>query len=384
MEKEYNEGIENKDAQKVSYFNVYKAMTGFFVEKNICKQFEIGNQNIEKEINGEKYFHVTPEEIKIIEEKTKYSDVRLAPHYMTFFDLQLVLSFKVYVDKKHNDEIYIANSLCMKYGIKAIKKRIIDGHTYCNVTEEDIQKIENATKKEKVLLKKKYEEIELNEEIKPAEYLFMYCYDMDTKKIYVPRNVYELCKKSNIEIEGNPKLIDGNNYYSITEKQLETLEEESSYRGVEKLTKPSRIRRKNENRIIAYHDRKNNKYYIPIKYKTNEDKEEKVIANKFCKETTLQELEKIYNKRIIIAPVYPVIAKDYNILVCCNENNELYVSKNVLEELKVTPEKKHKIIINKEVYVEISREELEAIRNKDSKSLNIIVRLKRIVPAKRG
>ena len=330
--------------------------------------------------------------------------------------LQLVLSFIVYKDTNHNNKLYLSNAFCTKYEIQPISKRILNGHTYCNVTEEDIQKIEELSKTEKVIYKRKYVEIALDDERKPAENLFIYYFDIEEKKLYIPRNIYEVCKKASIEIEANPKILEEKNCYSIIEEQLKEIEQKTNYRGIERLLKPknSQILELNippvfskevqeiketpkeekketlkenpyptQGVIIVYKDEKNGKLYIPTKYQIITSTVERDIANHKCYETNRNTLEKIYNKKIIIVSVYPGVPLEYNILVCSNDKEQLFISEENLRKLNMEKQNPHRILINKVIYFEITKEELEKIKKKNSSNLKIKIEIKHIAPIKK-
>ena len=229
--KEELKGAENPSYMK---YDVYKTTTGLYLNEDMCEKYGVGKKEDYKEIKGKKCYKVYDNDIKEIQEKDNYRSFQLEPNYITIFDLQLVLSFTVYVDINHENKLYIPNNLCTKYGIESQSKRIIKGNTFCNVTEEDINKIEEITKHEEILYKKNLVEIELDDEVSPAENLFMYYYDLETKKVYVQRDIYDLAKKNEIAIEAEPRIIDNKNCYSITEEELKFLETKTNYRGISK------------------------------------------------------------------------------------------------------------------------------------------------------
>ena len=237
MEKELEKGATLHFFGQYIY-DVYKTSTGLFLDKNLCEKYGIGNPIIKKEIKDKICYLVTEENLDTLEKKAADNQIILKRNYLTIFDLQLVLTFIVYKDTNHDNKLYISNSFCIKYDITPISKRILNGHTYCNVTETDIVKIEQASREEKVIYKRKYVEMSLEDEVKPAENLFIYYYDMEEKKSYIQRPIYEICQKANIEIEKIPRIIENRNCYSITEQQLKEIERKTSYRGVERLLKP--------------------------------------------------------------------------------------------------------------------------------------------------
>ncbi len=220
-------------------YNVYKTSTGLYVPDSICNTYNVGRKEEQKEIKGINCYKVNEQDVESINEQSSHEETRLMPNYISLFDLQLVLSFTVYKDTKHDNKLYISDSTCEKYEIEPISKRIINNFTYCNVTEEDINKIEEKTKNEKIALKRKYEEISLDDEVKPANHLFIYFLDYETNKKYIKREIFELARKNEIEIEGTPKIINNKNCYSLTDEQLKELESKTDYRGVEQIIRIS-------------------------------------------------------------------------------------------------------------------------------------------------
>lgn len=226
------EEFKEVDEQKRVYY-VFNTTTGTYLQDSLCQKYNIGDKTRSKEIKNIQCYRITSNDLEYIKTQEKDADFKNE----TIFDLQLVLKFTVYVDINHN-KLYVANSICDRYNIKGIEKRIIKGSTFYNVTEGDIKMIEDMTRDEKILLKRDFVEITLDDEIKPAEYLFIYYYNLEDKTAYVQRNILELARTNGIEIEGKPKVIENKNCYSITEEQLQDLQEKTNYNGVEKIIKP--------------------------------------------------------------------------------------------------------------------------------------------------
>jgi len=556
-------------------FDVYKTSTGLYVSDSICEEYQVGNQNIQKNLKGTNCYQVTEEDLNTI--KTNSSE-NLVPNIVTIFDLQLVLSFTVYRDINHNNKLYIPNSTCIKYEIVPNAKRTINNTTCGNVTEEDIQKIENETKNEKIVLKRKYEDVSLPDEMQPAENLFLYYYNVEDKKSYINREIYELMQKNQIEIEGTPKIINDKNCYSTTENSLKEFEKKTNYRGIEQIihniepihfdinktierlekeqnatkeqlntieheeinkeeilkkiepvhfdinktierlekeqnatkeqlntieheeinkeeilkkiepvhfdinktierlkkeqnatkeqlntiehekinkeeilkkiepvhfdinktieriekeqnatkeqlntiehekinkeeilkkiepvhfdinktieriekeqnaTKEqlnnnvSENQKETENIVIIYKDKRTNKLYAPFQI-TNQQ-ETTMIMNKPCYEITVEDLNEIKDKKIIIASIYLIEKKEYDIIVC-NNKGQLFVSKNILDDLGFYIENPHKILVNSEIYEEITEDDVDLIKSKESDNCHINIIMKQIAP-KRG
>lgn len=513
MEKEYN-----KEVSSVKMYEIYKTSTGLYIKEEICNQFGIGNRNDIKIIKDNQCLNVNEDDIALI---AKESNNTLIPIYITIFDLQLVMSFNVFVDINHNNDLYVSENLCKKNSIAYNDQRVIDNIVYCKVTEEDIEKIENNTKNDKIKLQRKLIEKEIETETNSDGYLFMYYYDIDTNKSYITREVLELCKRLDISIEGTPRIINERNCYSITENELREFENITTYRGVEELVREGKTiteeqpktvteeqpesvfeehtehiseevqepiveeeqypitdetqetndyNEENHNElentvenivndleneeinsypdsiedsfynpnnnsdlnntiqdivndldnsflnqqsievqeenipnvldeivenhpeqivekpiietVIAYRDRRTNKLYIPSEYATNIDRPTKTIMRTFCYETTMYDLERIYNKRIIIVDVFPTKKQVYKVIVC-NNNGKFFVPEYTLRDLDINVVLDHKIMVNKEIYVEITRSDLDVIKGKETKDLEINIELKHITPTKK-
>ena len=223
----------------VMTYSVYKTLSGLYVAEEICELYNVGDENEKKVIKEIPCYRVNEQDINTISEKARKEGDQLIADIVTIFDLQLVLSFTVYRDINHDNKLYVSANTCDKYGVTSNTKRIIKNQTYYNVTEDDIAQIELATKSEKIAYKRKYIDIDLADEVKPADYLFMCYIDFNTKKSYIKRDMYEKLKENNIEIEGIPKIIYGKNCYSITEDQLKKVEKTLNYHRVEQLLRPT-------------------------------------------------------------------------------------------------------------------------------------------------
>lgn len=366
------------------YFDVYKTTTGLYVEKELCNIFNIGSE--EKLVKNTLCLKVNEKEIEEIENKMINNSI-YKPNYVTIFDLQLVLTYNVYVDKNHENKLYITDTLCDKYNITPISKRIINKVTYSHITEKDLDNIEKTSEKEKLLLKRKYIEIKLEDKIKPAEQLFMYYLNIDDKKMYINRATLEKARKKSIEIEANPKVIEDKNCYSITEKELKELEEKTSTRGIERLVsannkKNNFIEKNNKCKtIIIYKDVIADKLYIKKEdLFTNRYSNEKYILNNLCNEISVRELENTYNRKFIIVDIYTYNKLiEYNIIVC-NTNDKQFISKNTLLNFNIYLGDTKKIIINKEIYVQVDNNIINYIKSLNSETLKINIINKKIIP----
>ena len=378
-------GVYNKE---VVIFNVYKTLSGLYIDKQISEFYNIGDTNDTKFIKGKECVKTTEEEIKQLEEDSQSQNKILTPYYIAIFDLQLVVNYLVYVDINHDNTLYINNNLCEKYGINPISKRTFDKITYSQVNEEDLDTIENKTKNENPILKRKYVEIELKDSIKPAEKLFMYYLNIDNNTKYINRETLEMIRKSNIEIETTPMIIDNKNCYSISDKEIKEFKQETSMHGVEKLftEKAKNINapttKKETETILVYKDCITDKLYIEKDKLTKENKgNRKLLLNKICYETSIVELENTHNKRFIIVDVYPYIQHlSYKILVC-NCDDDLFIPERIISLLRINVGQIKRIRINGEIYINIKEDILDILKNLETEYTKIVFEYKRIVPA---
>ena len=376
--------IEELKGNNTVYFDVYKTTTGLYIERELCNNFNIGSE--EKIIKNIPCLKVSEEDINKIEKQT-INNTTYKSNYVTIFDLQLVLSFNVYVDTNHENKLYITDTLCDKYKITPISKRIVNKLTYSHVTEEDLNKIEKLSEQEKLILKRKYVGIKLEDKTKAADYLFMYYLDVDDKKMYINRETLEKARKNNVEIEAIPKIIEDKNCYSITKEELKNLEEKTSTHGIERLVSKNNrnnntvTKKDNCKTIIIYRDVITDKLYIKEEdIFSNRYSNEKCILNNLCKEISVRELENTYNKKFIIADVYTYNkCKEYNILVC-NADDKLFISNNILLNFNIYLDDARKIIINKEIYTQVNDNIIDYLNSLNSESIKINIVNKKIIP----
>lgn len=389
MKEEYK-GIEVNNDIKTLYFNLYKTLSGLYIEKNIADYFDVGKFNDTKTIRGVECVNISEDELNTIERISKNQNYQLIPNNISIFDLQIVINYIVYVDKNHDDILYISNSLSDKYDINPISKRMINKLSYSQITNSDLDKIELKSRAENPTLKRKYVEICLEDKIKPAEKLFIYFHNIDDDKLYIGRGTLEDIRKNEIQIETQPIIIEDKNCYSITEEKLKEYEEKSHSHGVEKIVTTNISRKEEENEvkcetIMVYRDCSTDKLYIEKDKIERYNKEnEKVILNKLCCETSIIELENTHNKRFIIVDVYTKSnIKNYNILIC-NCNNDYYISENDLRIFNIELPNSKKIMINKEIYVNIDNNIITYINNLNNDNTNISIKYRQIVPVNKS
>ncbi len=369
-------------------FNVYKSLTGLYIEKKLANYYNVGDNNNIKNIKEIECIKVTEDDVKQIVELSKLQNKFLHPYYIAIFDLQITVNFIVYINKKHNNELYINNNLCKKYNINPKSKRTINKITFAKITEEDLDIIENQTKNDNIILKRKYVEIELKEEIEPAKNLFTYYLNVDNNTKYIDRNILELIRKNNIKINPTPAIIDNKNCYSITEKEMKDFENTTSMRGVEriytkKLTNNTKTINNNETEtIIVYKDCLTDKLYIEKnRIKSNRLHNKIIILNRECYETSIIELENTHNKKFILVDLYKYNpSKNYSILIC-KSKDELFISENNLSLLNIKTEPAKKIRINGEIYININNKVIDTIKNMENEYTKIQFEYKQIVPA---
>ena len=305
MKEELKREIEENGIRDTAFYDVYKTSNGLYIIKELCDHFNIGDREDYKTIKDNLCYKITEEDLEIIDKESAEQAVHLIPNIVTIFDLQLVLSFTVYKDTNHDNKLYVTENTCQRYNIEPKSKRTINGATCCNVTEEDLVRIEEETKKDKVAFKRKIVEVALNDEIKPAEYLFEYYYDYQTKKYYVRRNVYEMLKSHGIEIEGTPTLLNGYNCYSITENELKEVEKKLNYHGVEQLLKPTTLKKEDFPKVEFPQEDVVNKVVEQIyEFKQRKNLFEKVMP---YKEKEFNEIAKPFNKEEFKDIVMPYI-----------------------------------------------------------------------------
>lgn len=196
---------------------------------------------------------------------------------------------------------------------------------------------------------------------------FEYYYDEQNNIIYISREILELSRKLNIEIEGKPKIINNKNCYSIHYKDLKKIEELEKIKGIEnKITN----KEKEKNVIIVYHLANTDELYLTENINNSNDT--KKIMNKVCFKTTAKELEKTLNKKFVIVTVYQnnetTTSKD-NKLIVCNYNNVLFIEENILESLNIQTTNRKKIRVDKIIYIEITEAELNEVLEKTNSTI---------------
>ena len=373
-------------------FHVYKTLDGLYAEEKICNIYNVGCKEDKKRINGKNVIKCSKEEIDSIEEQSYNQVIRLVPNYISSYELQLEINYIVYVDKKHNNSLYVKSDICNNYNISPLSTKTINKITYCNVTEEDLNMIEQNSQYENPILKRKYINIEFKDEKKPVRSLFIYYRDLTTDKLYVNRETLEKIRDLNIEIEGSPEIIDNKNCYTITENQIIEFEEKSSSHGIEKIVITNIYNEKKENTnqyeiVLIYKDCNTNKLYIEKDKATRGySNDTKVILNKECYETSIIELENNNNRKYIIVDVYTKSKdekekkeEDYSFIVC-NCNDEIFIPQQVMEKFNIESEFMKKIRVNHEIYERITKESLDDLLNK-YKYIKAIY--KKIVPTKK-
>lgn len=194
---------------------------------------------------------------------------------------------------------------------------------------------------------------------------FEYYYDEQNNIIYISREILELSRKLNIEIEGIPKIINNKNCYSIHYKDLKKIEEQANIKGIE-----NKITNKEKNVVIVYHLANTNELYLTENINLSNDTKE--IMNKVCFKTTAKELEKTLNKKFVIVTVYKyneTTTPKKNELIVCNYNNVLFIEESILESLNLQKTNKKKIRVNKVIYIEVTEDELNKILEKTNSTI---------------
>lgn len=196
---------------------------------------------------------------------------------------------------------------------------------------------------------------------------FEYYYDEQNNIIYISREILELSRKLNIEIEGKPKIINNKNCYSIHYKDLKKVEEQANIKGIEnKITNKT----KEQNVVIVYHLANTNDLYLTENINLSNDTKE--IMNKVCFKTSPKELEQILNKKFVIVTVYQnnetTTPKDNKIIVC-NYNDVLFIEENLLESINPQTINRKKIRVDKVIYIEVTKDELNEVLEKTNSTI---------------
>lgn len=234
----------------IKYFDVYKSSKGYYVKDDVCKNFGI-NTNDTRIIKNVVYYKVPEETIASIEETTKNEAIQYLRNELALFDLQIVLTIKILVDIISNKK-YISQTNANKFNIIG-KNKTIDNIVYVEITDNKIQEIIDSTKNGTITYKIEYEEVELEEDGKPAKHLFIYYHDLSNNTLYITRKILESIKALGIELETTPKIVDNRNCYSITQEKLKEFESKSSdYRGIERIIK---LNDKKENPFEIFNDK---------------------------------------------------------------------------------------------------------------------------------
>ncbi len=218
----------------LKYFDVYKSTKGYYLKEDVCRDFGITNTGETKVIKDVVYYQVPEETISSIEETTKNEAIQYKRNELALFDLQIVLTIKILVDKTNNKK-YISLINANKLNVVGNRKTI-DNIVYVEISDSKIEEIKESTKKDTIAYNITYEEVELEPERKPAKNLFLYYHDMLTNTLYVTREILDLIRGLDIELETTPAIVDNRNCYSITPEKLKEFETKSvDFRGVEKL-----------------------------------------------------------------------------------------------------------------------------------------------------
>lgn len=195
------------------------------------------------------------------------------------------------------------------------------------------------------------------------ENTFNYYYDEEKNIIYVPRNILELSRKNNILIEGTPEIIDDRNCYSIHYKDLKKLEEVANIKGKEIVFNK---KEKAKNIVIVYKLVDSDELYTTKDF-GNSDKKVRIVMDKICYKTSIEELESIRNKKFIIVTVYQtgIVSekeKETSEIIVCNLNDLLFVKESDLNKISINTKSRKKIRVDGTIYVETIEEEVYKLK----------------------
>lgn len=353
---------------KFALFDVYKFPQGYYANKAICDKLKIGNPYDRKTINEKECFQISENDIITIETSTFYK-AKIIP----VLEMTISAKFTVYVDENDDNKLYVEKSLCHRHNITNQIERTINGKNYYQVSLEEVDQIERISKDKKLSLIRKYQPIRLEKEKTRFNYF------RTNNALYVTRDIYELAKKNDVKIEANPKIISNCNCYSIKEEELVELERKTNSEGKRIIIREP----KTVETVVVYKDMNNNKIYIPREYAPTQSNSITIIMNKKCFESSEQELEKIFNKKFIIANVYlnnkKNEKKEILNITLCNFNNELFIPQEIINKLNVQTSLNKKIKVNGIIFHKITEEELRNIKVESSKNYLVNITKRRIV-----
>ena len=211
---------------------------------------------------------------------------------------------------------------------------------------------------------------------------FLYYNDINNHTLYIPRFVYEECKLHKIDFESKAKVLFDRNYYTIPRDKLKELEDKSNYKGIEKILHFEKEKKssKLDNVIFAFKDGLTNLTYIPIKYTENTSGNTKTILNQKCRIIHINDLEKIYNKKIYVITVFLKPEEPEEILLC-RSNDKLFIKELDAVTFGLNLANRKKIRVNGIFYLEISQEEtflMSIIATKEDRKITFAE--KNIVP----
>lgn len=204
------------------------------------------------------------------------------------------------------------------------------------------------------------------------EKTFNYYYDEEKNIIYVPRNILELSRKNNIVIEGTPEIIDDKNCYSIHYKDLKKLEEVANIKGKEIVFNK---KEKAKNIVIVYKLVDSDELYTTEDF-GNSDKKVRIVMDKICYKTSIEELESIRNKKFIIVTVYQtgIVSekeKETSEIIVCNLNDLLFVKESDLNKISINTKSRKKIRVDGTIYVETIEEEVYKLKKLTHSNITI-------------
>ncbi len=204
------------------------------------------------------------------------------------------------------------------------------------------------------------------------EKTFNYYYDEEKNIIYVPRNILELSRKNNIVIEGTPEIIDDGNYYSIHYKDLKKLEKVANIKGKEIVFNK---KEKAKNIVIVYKLVDSDELYTTEDF-GNSDKKVRIVMDKICYKTSIEELESIRNKKFIIVTVYQtgIVSKkekEPSEIIVCNLNDLLFVKESDLNKISINTKSRKKIRVDGTIYVETIEEEVYKLKELTHSNITI-------------
>ena len=212
-------------------FYVYVSKNGNkFILEQLANLYNLTCKGIRTTFGSENYVQVNPEDIDYIVKSSKNSR---KPLYKSLLDIKVNKvtqnNYALYSDQNNN--LYISTAIASKYNITNKGKEIlIKNEKYIQVNSEDINYITQSSNNTMIPLYKKCHLHEKKQNIVNHKY-FIFYEDVENNKVFVNRDIYDLCKANGIDISGHPRIIENHNGYEISKEQLDEFMKKTGYIG---------------------------------------------------------------------------------------------------------------------------------------------------------